>query len=215
MSKKVASKVSKAIGKKEDWEDYYIVYETGLAAALMYRGIDCISIQKDANSNIQYYRFPNNWEVRNVVNAYYRGDLRVDAKKFANFPITTAEIRGKELKDQYSPTSVRSVYFSDFGQLLTDITSEIINESRGEQYACCGPESFDNGSKCRCIVNKRKKDGKQEWYMSSGQMPYDTASRLVMEIANKAIEAIREESFLCECPQRKVKKASKKNKRHV
>lgn len=96
------------------------------------------------------------------------------------------------------------VYFSDFGHLLTDLTDEVIEDLRGDQF-CCHCAGTKDEETCECIKRKEKRDGTSEHVMSAGQLFLSDACEGVLVTANKVIEALKEKAFVCECPQEEIK----------
>ncbi len=98
------------------------------------------------------------------------------------------------------------VYFEDFGRLLIEKVDEAIEDSKGYQFgcACCGV--LEQETACKCIQYKRDRDGKEESFMTAGQMDSETACKIVMETAKKVVEAVKEKSFCCPCDPAEIEK---------
>lgn len=102
------------------------------------------------------------------------------------------------------------VYFSDFNRLLVDETEETIEDLVGYQF-CCDCASTGNDETCECIKRKERRDGTKEWFMSVGQLFLDDACEKIMAMANKIVEALKEKSFVCECPPQNKEEEADKN----
>lgn len=92
------------------------------------------------------------------------------------------------------------IYFSDLYHLLVETTEEIIEDSRGEQSCCIPCGGVRDDKDCECIKRKERRDGTSECFMSIGSIGIETGCEIVTKIANKIVEALRERSFICECP---------------
>ena len=103
------------------------------------------------------------------------------------------------MKDQKEQEQ-KIIYFSDLCHLLVKTVEETIEDSRGEQYCCnCGGMVADD-SDCGCVKRKEIRDGTSECFMSAGLIDAETGYEIVTKIANKVVEALKERSFVCECP---------------
>lgn len=94
------------------------------------------------------------------------------------------------------------IYFSDLCHLLVETTEEIIEDSRGEQSCCLQCGGVRDDKDCECITRKEKIEGTPQCFMSAGFVGLETGYEIVTKIANKVVEALKERSFVCECPPR-------------
>jgi len=94
----------------------------------------------------------------------------------------------------------QQIYFSDLYQLLVETTEETMEDLRGYQYCCtCGGKVTDD-SDCGCVKRKEVRDETSECFMSAGLLDAETGYEIVNKIAKTVVEALKERSFVCECP---------------
>lgn len=98
------------------------------------------------------------------------------------------------------------VYFEDFGRLLIEKVDEAIEDSREYQFGCARCGVLEQESICKCIQYKRDRDNKEASFMTTGQMDLEIACEIVMETANKTIEALSNKSFCCSCYPAEIEK---------
>ena len=92
------------------------------------------------------------------------------------------------------------IYFSDLYHLLVETVEEIIEDSRGEQSCCIPCGGVRDDEDCECIKRKERTEGTPQCFMSAGFIGLDTGCEIVTKIADKVVEALKEKSFVCECP---------------
>lgn len=93
----------------------------------------------------------------------------------------------------------RDVYATDLFDSVKEISDKGLEASMRNAGVCC--ICFDRkDSACNCVRNKQIRDGRKMTIMSSLRMTLKEAEDVVLDIAKKVIEDLKQKSFVCDCP---------------